>query len=198
MRWSGLAIRDALTLKRTGIIQDRKLYRVVTARQKTGPHVSLPIPPDVAKEVLAVTNGNKRYLFWSGVGEEESVTKKWSKYYIAPVFKAAGLAGEGHMTSHRLRDTFAVDLLLKGVPLEEVSKVLGHESIKTTERHYAKWIKARQDRLDSLMVGTWTSRKRITSSPTTRRPVSSTEARHSPVRLGECLESECGARIPIS
>jgi integrase/recombinase XerD len=41
--------------------------------------------------------------------------------------------------SHRLRDTFAVDLLGKGVPLEEVSKLLGHESIKTTEQHYAKW-----------------------------------------------------------
>jgi integrase len=59
------------------------------------------------------------------------------------------------MMSHRLRDTFAVVLLSKGVPPEEVSKLLGHESIKTTERHYAKWIKGRQDRLDSLVVGTW-------------------------------------------
>jgi integrase/recombinase XerD len=48
-----------------------------------------------------------------------------------------------------------VDLLEKGVPLEEVSKLLGHESIKTTERHYAKWVKGRQDRLDSLVVATW-------------------------------------------
>jgi len=42
------------------------------------------------------------------------------------------------MLSYQLRDTFAVDLLGKGVPLEEISKLLGHESIKTTERHYAK------------------------------------------------------------
>jgi DNA-binding transcriptional MerR regulator len=54
------------------------------------------------------------------------------------------------MLSHRLRDTFAVDLLEKGVPLEEVSKLLAHESIRTTERHYAKWVKERQDRLDQL------------------------------------------------
>jgi integrase/recombinase XerD len=33
--------------------------------------------------------------------------------------------------------------------------LLGHESIKTTERYYAKWVKARQDRLDALVVGTW-------------------------------------------
>jgi integrase/recombinase XerD len=31
------------------------------------------------------------------------------------------------MKSHRLRDTLAVDLLEKTVPLEEVSKLLGHE-----------------------------------------------------------------------
>ncbi len=157
MRWSGLAIRDALTLERSEIQHDAKkrLYRIVTARQKTGTHVSVPIPPAVAKELLAVTNGNERYIFWSGNGEEESVTKNWAKYYIAPVFKAAGLAGDGHMMSHRLRDTFAVDLLEKGVPLEEVSKLLGHTSIKTTERHYAKWMKGRQDRLDSLVTGTW-------------------------------------------
>ena len=59
------------------------------------------------------------------------------------------------MVSHRLRDTFAEDLLKKGVPMEEVSKLLGHESIRTTERSYAKWVKGRQDRLDSLVMGTW-------------------------------------------
>jgi site-specific recombinase XerD len=52
-----------------------------------------------------------------------------------------------------------VDLLEKGVPLEEVSKLLGHESIKTTERHYAKWVKGRQDRLDSLVSATWKNQK---------------------------------------
>ncbi len=159
MRWSGLAIRDALTLERAEIKRDaqKRLYRIVTSRQKTKTHVSVPIPAAIAEELLSVTNGNERYIFWSGVGEEESVTKNWAKYYVAPVFKAAGLAGEGHMMSHRLRDTFAVDLLQKGVPLEEVSKLLGHTSIKTTERHYAKWVQGRQDRLDSLVVGAWDS-----------------------------------------
>lgn len=45
MRWSGLAIRDAVTLARNELIQDKAkgFYRVVTARQKTGTHVSVPI-----------------------------------------------------------------------------------------------------------------------------------------------------------
>jgi integrase/recombinase XerD len=156
MRYSGLAIRDALTLERVEIQHDTKkdLHRIVTARQKTGTHVSVPIPPIVAKELMDVENDNKKYVFWSGNGDEESITKNWAKYYVAPAFAEAKITG-GHMMSHRLRDTFAVDLLTKGVPLEEVSKLLGHESIKTTERHYAKWIKGRQDRLDSLVMATW-------------------------------------------
>jgi integrase/recombinase XerD len=159
MRWSGLAIRDALTLKRGELQHDKakNLHRIVTARQKTGTHVSVPIPPDVAEELLAVANGNPEYVFWSGKGEEESITKNWAKYYIKPCFKAAKIQNDGHMMSHRLRDTFAVDLLEKGVPLEEVSKLLGHESIKTTERHYSKWMKGRQDRLDSLVMESWKS-----------------------------------------
>jgi integrase/recombinase XerD len=162
MRYSGLAIRDALTLKRAELEHDKPkgLYRIVTARQKTGTHVSVPIPPDVAQELLAVLNGNAEYVFWSGKGEEESITKNWAKYYIAPLFKAAKIPNRGHMMSHRLRDTFAVDLLEQGVPLEEVSKLLGHESIKTTERHYSKWMRGRQDRLDSLVTATWAKKRK--------------------------------------
>ena len=157
MRWSGLAIRDAVTLERGEIQHDKAkgVYRIVTSRQKTGTHVSVPIPTDVAEELLAVANGNGRYVFWSGEGAEATIAKNWSNCYVQPIFEAARIERKGHMLSHRLRDTFAVDLLEKGVPLEEVSKLLGHTSIKTTERHYAKWVQGRQDRLDSLVIGTW-------------------------------------------
>lgn len=158
MRWTGLAIVDALTLERSKIAWDpaRKVHRIVTARQKAGTHVSVPIPTNVARELLGVLNGNRHYVFWSGDGEKEHITKSWAKYIIAPLFKAAKIESNGNLRSHRLRDTFAVDLLEKGVPLEEVSKLLGHESIKTTEKSYARWVKGRQDRLDSLVMGTWT------------------------------------------
>jgi len=157
MRYSGLAIRDAVTLERRAIQLDAStgVYRVVTARQKTGTDVSVPLPPAIAEEVLSMTNDNPRFLFWSGEGAGETIAKTWASRYIRPLFEAAAIPCDGHMLSHRLRDTFAVDLLQKGVPLEEVSKLLGHESIKTTEKHYAKWVKGRQDRLDSLVMATW-------------------------------------------
>jgi integrase len=153
MRYSGLAIEDALTLKRAEL-EHSGLYRVVTSRQKTGVHVCVPIPASIAQELLAVPNKDPKFFFWSGE-LIETLTRKWSRYYVAPVFKAAKLDGVCFATSHRLRDTFAVELLQKGVPMEEVSKLLGHTSIKTTEKHYAKWVQGRQDRLDSLVTGTW-------------------------------------------
>lgn len=156
MRYSGLAIRDAVTLERTEVKWDAiaKFHRVVTSRQKTGTHVSVPIPPDVAKEVSQAMglNDSPQYVFWNtGTGKPQTAVTNW-QHDLRQVFRAAGQP-KGH--PHQLRDTFAVRLLEQGIPLEEVSKLLGHTSIKTTEKFYAQWVKARQDRLDTLVVGTW-------------------------------------------
>jgi integrase/recombinase XerD len=53
---------------------------------------------------------------------------------------------------HRLRDTFAVRALLRGVPLDDVSRLLGHSSVKITETYYAKWVPARGRRLERLVA----------------------------------------------
>ncbi len=55
---------------------------------------------------------------------------------------------------HRLRDTFAVRLLTKGVPLEDVSKLLGHASVAVTEKYYAPWVASRKLRLERLLSET--------------------------------------------
>jgi site-specific recombinase XerD len=154
MRFSGLAIGDAVSLERSKIQLDprKNLTRIVTSRAKTGVDISVPIPPNVADELLAVANGNRRYVFWqTGNGQPQSAVKKWHKD-LRVVFDKAGIIG-GH--PHQLRDTAAVEWLNSGIPLEEVSRLLGHSSIKTTEKHYAPWVKSRQDRLDKLVIATW-------------------------------------------
>jgi len=50
-----------------------------------------------------------------------------------------------------------VDLLSKGVPIDVVSKLLGHTSVKT-ERHYAPWVKSRQIKLEEAVSATWVTR----------------------------------------
>jgi integrase/recombinase XerD len=155
MRHSGLAIRDAVTLERSELVQDKKknLTRVTIKRQKTGTDVSVPLPPAVAAEVVAVLNGNPRYVFWTGSGLETSAVTNW-QHDLRALFRTV-FGNETHFTPHCLRDTAAVEWLLAGIPLAEVSKLLGHENIKTTEKSYAPWMRERQDRLDSLVVATW-------------------------------------------
>ena len=155
MRHSALAIRDAVTLERSELVRDpkKKIYRVATSRQKTGTPVSVPLPPDVATQLLAVLNGNPRYVFWNGNGLEQSAVTNW-QHDLRILFRAT-FGKETHFTPHCLRDTAAVEWLSAGIPLEEVSKLLGHTSVKTTEKSYAPWVTARQDRLDSLVVATW-------------------------------------------
>ena len=53
---------------------------------------------------------------------------------------------------HRLRDTFAVRCLLRGLELENVSRLLGHSSIKITETYYSPWIAGRKLRLERLLA----------------------------------------------
>ena len=49
---------------------------------------------------------------------------------------------------HRLRDTFAVKMLVKGMALDDVSRLLAHSDIRVTQKHYAKWTVGREDRLE--------------------------------------------------
>jgi len=46
-------------------------------------------------------------------------------------------------------------LLSKGVSLENVSKALGHSSVKITEKFYGAWVKSRQEALDSEIRKAW-------------------------------------------
>jgi site-specific recombinase XerD len=64
------------------------------------------------------------------------------------------------------RDTFAVELLLAGVPLDQVSLLLGHGSIKVTEKHYAPFVKARQQQLETSVRLAWPRSRQ----PQTRQP----------------------------
>ena len=156
IRYSGLAITDAVTLERNELRHDtkKKLYRIVTSRTKTGTHISVPIPEDVAREALGVLNGDPQYFFWTGNGKQPvSGVTHW-QHGLRTLFRAA-FGKTTQFTPHCLRDTFAVGLLGKGVPLEEVFKLLGHTSVKTTEKRYSPWVTARQDRLDSLITETW-------------------------------------------
>ena len=63
--------------------------------------------------------------------------------------------GDDYLLSHRFRDTFSVELLLAGVPMERVSVLLGHSSVRITEKHYNPWVRSRQEQLEADMRSAW-------------------------------------------
>jgi len=99
---------------------------------------------------MACDEGDQ-YFFCRAIGTPKSAITEW-QHRLKLVYVMAGVP-DGH--SHRLRDTFSVDLLKPGVPLETVSILLGHKDIRVTQRHYAPRIKTCQDALEAAVKGTW-------------------------------------------
>jgi site-specific recombinase XerD len=157
LRNSGLRIQDAACLERSRLSKD-KLFLYT---QKTGTPVYCPLPPAAVTALNAVKNDRPEYFFWDGKSERETTVKSWNR-----VFRKLFSSSEPPVVDaypHRFRDTFAISLLLKGVELANVSILLGHSSIKVTERHYSPWIKARQEQLEADVRRTWfgaTAKKR--------------------------------------
>jgi integrase/recombinase XerD len=155
MRWSGLAIQDAVTLERDRLSDDGKIFLY---RAKTGVPVYVPIPPDIAEILRALPSSNPRYFFWTGNGDPQTACKGWRRsltrlFEIANIRETDGTPKRCH--AHMFRDTFAVELLNKGVPIDRVSLLLGDSSVKVTEKHYAPFVKERQQQLEMYARMAW-------------------------------------------
>jgi integrase len=148
LRWSGLRAGDAIKLERARLTGNQIMLRM----EKTGTAVWCPIPPDVADQLRNIENSSPLYFFWSGNGTAKSIYGDWWRTF-ASVFKEATLGKRCHI--HMFRDTFAIELLLAKVPIEQVSRLLGHKSIRVTEKHYAPWVAARQEQLEESVQKSW-------------------------------------------
>lgn len=115
-------------------------------------HGYCPLPPEV-KAMKAVVNERPEYFFWDAKSERETTVKSWNRVFQKLFASAEPPIVGGH--PHRFRDTFAISLLLKGVELSHVSILLGHSSVKVTERHYSPWVRARQEQLEADVRLTW-------------------------------------------
>jgi integrase/recombinase XerD len=171
MRWSGLRIRDAVTLEKTRLLPNDDLFLY---QAKTGVPVYVPLPHHVAETIRNVPPGpkaNPRFFFWSGNGAPKSAVADWQRSFRR-LFKVAALEhpdGSGKRSfPHMFRDTFAVENLLAGVPIDQVSILLGHKSVKITEKHYAPFVKARQDQLTASVRQAWQTMEPEKPKPTKR------------------------------
>ena len=134
--YTGLSYIDAQNLTRNNLAIgiDGELW-VKTHRQKTSTEVNLPLLP-TARNIIEKYQYNPR-VFQSGKLLPEISNQKLNAY-LKEVADVCGI--QKSLTTHVARHTFATTVTLtNGVPIESVSKMLGHTSIKTTQI-YAKII----------------------------------------------------------
>lgn len=138
LRWSALRISDAVMLKPEQIEGDCiRLYQ-----HKTGEHVRVPVPAEVI-EALKEIGAPGGFFFGNQGGKVETRTGDWRRQ-LRGLFAAANVP-DGH--AHRFRDTRAVELLTEGLPMDRVAAILGNTE-RVCAKHYAPWVKARQERLE--------------------------------------------------
>jgi integrase len=164
LRYSGLRIRDAVTCERERLVKGKLfLYQA-----KTGTPVYCPLPPSVVEALEGLKSPSTKYFFWTGNGDPKSAVADAQRSFRR-LFKLANVTGHPHM----FRDTFAVGLLKHAVPIETVSMLLGHASIRVTEKHYKPWVKTLQDKLEADAMKGWPA----TAAPPAKRPPKKKSAR---------------------
>ena len=95
-----------------------------------------------SNHIVAYGKSGKRLIKLNNQAQEilSGLDELWnySKDFVSHKFKKeARRLGIPDIRFHDLRRTFGYNLIKQGRPIYEVSKLLGHSSVTTTERHYA-------------------------------------------------------------
>ena len=124
--FTGLAYIDVSNLTPDHIVTLGDKQWIMTQRQKTSVETNVLLL-DIPKAIIA-KYGGKTYrngkLF-------PMLTDQKTNWYLKEIADICGI--KKNLTFHLARHTFATMSLSKGVPMESVSKMLGHTNIRTTQ-----------------------------------------------------------------
>lgn len=154
MRWSGLALTDALSLERDRLTITNRL---LLYRMKTGEEVFVKLPDYVAKELRAIPHSNGHF-FWN---IESRRMDSFLVHINTELRRIAEIAGvKDGSKSHRFRHTFAVEGLNAGIGYPEMARLLGHDE-KTLHEYYDAWVEMRQQTLEDIVVASWKKQEMV-------------------------------------
>jgi len=128
--YTGISYADLrlLTPKNIWVGDDYKKW-IVTNRQKTNTRVKVPLMPTALDLMEKYAEHPMTQI--SGTLFPE-VTNEKANLYLKEIANACGITK--NLTFHMARHTFATTITLSnGVPIETVSKLLGHTKIATTQ-----------------------------------------------------------------
>ena len=124
--FTGLAYIDVSNLTDENIVTIGGTDWIMTKRQKTSITENVPIL-DVAREII-----NKYHSSADRNGRLLPILSNQNmNAYLKEIADLCGI--KKRLSYHMARHTYATLLLSKGVPMETVSKLLGHTNIKTTQ-----------------------------------------------------------------
>jgi integrase/recombinase XerD len=127
--YTGIRFQDAQDLSINNLHKESKSHFIRFVQKKTGTHISIPIINQVISIIDKYKNIPERIVL-------KKLLPKISNQKINAYLKIIGeLANINKpITHHIARHTFATTICLNNnVPLEDLSKLLGHSSIKTTQ-----------------------------------------------------------------
>ena len=148
LRWTGLRVGEALALTADDLDLERRVIRVRASKTDAGLR-TVPIVDELGVVLLWIDQLRAR-KDWRA--EMPLLATRggtpWKEQYAWRLVKRVArraerrLTGEGPLqsavTPHTLRRTYASDLINRGVPLEHVSKMLGHSDVRVTQQAYAE------------------------------------------------------------
>ena len=136
--FSGMAFVDFAHLRKENVKDGVLSYH----RQKSGSFIRVEIPADVRlllDELAVCTDKDSPYLFpfLSGKKTGEAAYAEYNGALLRfnrDLRSLAETCGVGEpVTSYTIRHSFATTLKEQDVPIEMISELLGHTSIKTTQ-----------------------------------------------------------------
>lgn len=160
MRYSGLAIKDAVSIERSKLTENGDgFWKVELNRAKTGHAVFGVIRVDIAAEVLAGANPTGRYLFTELPLHEfderamDNYVSNWNNLFVK-LGECADLKDENgeaiRFTSHFLRHSFVAWAIMAGLATSDIAALIGDTEI-TVANYYSRWLDARQRNLTERM-----------------------------------------------
>lgn len=120
----GLRVSEVVNLREKDVDLER---RQICVKVKGGRYVWLPVEPSTLTALEGFFGKKDGILWWSKRGRPLSV--KVSQNTFERTGRRAGIR---NVHWHRLRTTFACELIDEGVPLEDIQKLMKHKQISTT------------------------------------------------------------------
>lgn len=132
--YTGLAYNEALSLKKEHIVKgfDGNDW-IKMVRQKTQKEINIPLLPQAKRMIEKYHQSDEQEYILPPLSNQKINS------YLKEIAEITGI--KKHLTHHTARKTFASTILLyNNVPIEIVSKLLGHSNINITQKSYAQVI----------------------------------------------------------